>query len=587
MKKKRSKKGSLRKKHRFMFILSVICVVFFVLIGRLFYLMIDISPKFKALAAEQQKSEIKISPKRGKILDRNGNELALSGNLYQVNLDLKTIRQDVSKGKINVDKLINNLASILNMKPESVTKIFNTKLNNGLPASYAVLKRQVDKTAIDKIKALKVMGIVISPDTKRYYTDKDFLSSVLGNVNIDGVGVSGVELEYNKELTGKPGTYAYEKDLKNNALPNESQYVEPVNGKDVVLTIDEVIQKYAEDAAQKALIDNKAKAVNIVIMNPKNGDILAMANKSSTMTAIEKLWKNPSVQDTFEPGSIFKVITAACALENNIGINDAYIDNGVISVDKVPIHCWYLPGHGKESFGDILRNSCNVGFVELGMKIGKDKLVSFAQKMGFGQSTGIDLPGEGKGILRTPAKMTNVDLASVAFGQSLSVTQVQYMAAFNAIANGGKWIKPHVVKGIAHTDENDKVVIDKPFSDLDEKVVFDSNLAAILRQDLLKVVTDGVGANAFVKGLDVAGKTGTAQKADPATGRYVTGKYMSSFAGMAPAADPKITLLISIDEPMGASYYAGDVSAPVAKVLFQEIFNYMSLNNGQDVLGDK
>lgn len=587
MKKRYSKKGVFNHKHKFLFMFSFISLIFFLLIGRLFYIMVEMSPKYKSLAADQQKSEIKISPKRGKILDRNGNELALSGNLYQVNLDLKIIRQDVSKDKIDLDKLINDLATILSMKPESVTKIFNTKLENGLPASYAVLKRQVDKPQIDKIKALKVRGIVISPDTKRYYSDKDFLASVLGRVNIDGVGISGVELEYNKELTGKPGTYAYEKDLKNNALPNESQYVNPVDGKDVVLTIDEVIQKYAEDAAQKALTDNKAKAVNILIMNPNNGDILAMANKSSNTNSIEKLWKNQSVQDTFEPGSIFKVITAACALESNIGINDTYTDPGIIYVDKAPIHCWYPPGHGTESFVDILRNSCNVGFVELGKKLGKDRLVSFAQKMGFGQATGIDLPGEAKGILRSASKLTNVDLASVAFGQSLAVTQVQYMAAFNAIANGGKWIKPHVAKGIAHTDENDKVIIDKPFKDLDEKVVFDSSLASILRQDLVKVVTDGVGINAYVKGLDVAGKTGTAQKADPKTGGYVPGKYMSSFAGMAPASDPKITLLISIDEPAGSNYYAGQVSAPVAKDLFIKIFNYLSLNNGQNVLSDK
>lgn len=594
MKKKKIKKKS-NVKFRFAFILILICLLFLCLVGRLFYLMVIMSPKFKTLAVEQQKSEITINPKRGRILDRNGNELVISGGLYQIDLDLKTLRQTLSTKNMTFGELADKLAPILNMNVDDINKIFNTTLPNGLPASYAVLKRQVEEPQMEQVKALNVLGLVIASDTKRYYTNTNYLSSVLGYVNSDGKGISGVELEYNKDLTGTPGTYTYERDMKDNPLPGDSEYTNPVDGKDVVLTIDEVIQQYAEDAAQKALDDNKAKAVNIIVMNPKNGEILAMANKSaddsstsstgtSTPASVQYLWKNASVQDNFEPGSIFKVITAASAIESNIGLNDTYIDNGSISVDKIPIHCWYLPGHGKESFVDIIKNSCNVGFVQLGQKLGKDRLISFAQKMGFGKKTGVDLPGEAAGLLRNPKQINNVDLAALSFGQGLSVTQVQYMAAFNAIANGGTWIAPHIMKDIAHTDDNENLVVDRTFSNYNKKSVYSADSAASLRQDLLKVVTEGVGSNAFVQGLDIAGKTGTAQVADPATGKYAPGRYMSSFAGMAPYADPKITLLVSINQPGGENYYAGQVSAPVAKDLFQEIFDYMTFKGENNVL---
>lgn len=592
MKKKSIKNKNLKKKHRFMFIFFLIFVIFIALAGRLFYIMVMMSPKYKSLAAEQQKSEIKISPKRGRILDRAGNELAISGSLYQIDLDLKTIRQGIEDKKINPEDLANKLTSALDMKKEDVVKILNTKLPNGLPASYAVLKRQVDKPVMQKVKNLNIFGVVIASDTKRYYTNDNFLTSVIGYINNEGNGISGVELAYNKELSGTPGTYAYERDLRNNPLPLDSQYKKPVDGNDVILTIDETIQQYAEKAAQKALTDNKAKAVNIIIMNPKNGEILAMANKSSDdilpsgAPNPQKLWKNASVQDAFEPGSIFKVITAACAIESNIGLNDTYVCNHTEYVDKQPINCWYEPGHGKESFVDIIRNSCNVGFLELGIKLGKDRLVNFTRKMGFGQKTGIDLPAESAGILSNANKLTNVDLATLAFGQGLSVTQIQYMAAFNAIANGGTLIKPHVMKNIAHLDEKDKLILTKNFEDYAKKAVYAPNLCSDLKQDLLKVVTDGVGANAFVKGLDIAGKTGTAQIIDSATGKYSHEKYMSSFAGMAPVGNPKITLLVTINQPGGENYYAGEISAPVAKELFTKIFDYLTFTDENKVLND-
>lgn len=593
----KKKKKIQIKKYRYILIVLLLGGLFIGLVGRLFYVMVTIAPKFKTMASEQQKSELTIDAKRGRILDRNKNELAISEDIYRVDLDLITIRQTLANSKISSSKLAEDLGLILNMKPTDVTKKLNSTLSNGLPASSAMLKRQIEKSQIDKIKALNIRGVVVSPDTKRYYTNGNFLSSVLGFVNSDDKGVSGIEFSYNKILSGTPGSMGYEKDRNNNLLPYEDpSYVKPVDGKDVVLTIDEKIQELAENAADKALKDNKAKAVNIIVMNPKTGEILAMANKpsfnlnnppivSNTTNSGQSLWGNASVQDNFEPGSIFKVITAACALESNIGLNDKYVCNGSIKVNGTIIHCWDLNGHGSETFVDIIKNSCNVGFSQLGSEIGKDKLVSFATKMGFGQKTGIDLPGEALGILRKPSQINNVDLATLAFGQGVAVNQVQYMAAFNAIANGGTWVRPHLMKDVVHFDDNNKIIIDQEYNDFGSKKVFDANLAATLRQDLLKVVTEGVGKNAFVAGLDIAGKTGTAQIADPKTGKYYADKYMSSFAGMAPVNDPKITILVSVDQPTGLNYYAGEISAPVAKDLFTQIFNYIAYKGEENVLG--
>ena len=348
-------------------------------------MMVTTSDKYKARAYEQQKSEIQINAKRGRILDRSNNELAISVNVYQIDLDLITLKLTLAKKGMTFDQLADILAPMVSMKKEDITKIFNTTLPSGLPASSAILKRQVEKSEVDKVKALNIRGIVLAPDTKRYYTNDNFLSIVLGHLNYEGKGISGVELTYDKELLGTPGKISYEKDVRNNQLPYEDQqYVKPIDGKDIVLTIDETIQDYIEKAGDKALVDNKAKAVNIMVMNPKNGEILAMTSKArkseDKSKDVNSLWKNPSVQDTFEPGSIFKVITAAAGLEYNIGVNDGYACGGSITIGGTVIHCWDLNGHGNESFTDIIKNSCNVGFSQLGGKIGKDKLISFSQK---------------------------------------------------------------------------------------------------------------------------------------------------------------------------------------------------------------
>jgi stage V sporulation protein D (sporulation-specific penicillin-binding protein) len=304
-------------------------------------------------------------------------------------------------------------------------------------------------------------------------------------------------------------------------------------------------------------------------------------NKNQTGAQIAASWKNNAVENTFEPGSIFKVITSYAAMsEHVVNDNTRFYDPGYIMVDGVRINEWNLTGFPPQTFEDIIKNSSNVGFVNVGVNLlGKDKLFKYINLFKLGKKTGIDLPGESAGIVRSIKDTNKVDLANISFGQGIALTAVQYLAAFNSVANGGTWIRPHIMKEIVHTDSTtNKQVVDSTYTNLGEDKILDSDTASTLRTYLRKVVTDGVGTAADVPGLDIAGKTGTAQKSS-IHGGYAPGKYMSSFAGMAPAADPKITMLISIDEPDPSNYYAGSTAAPVAKTLFKEIFDYLQSNN--------
>nr|WP_156939889.1 stage V sporulation protein D [Clostridium lundense] len=573
-----------------MFIILIgLIVVFTYLVSRLAYLMVSKGPNYEKVAVDQWTSEVKISAKRGRILDRNGNELAISANVYRVDLDLNTLRHTMEDKKLPVETVASKLGEALEMDAVEVAKIINKKFPNGLPYGSATLKRRIEKPMADKVRDLKISGVIVSADTKRYYPNNNFLAHVLGHTNSDGKGLTGVEMQYDKILSGKPGKRIAEMDnTRSRELPYViSEFTKPEDGKDVILTIDEMIQHFCEKAADQALSDNKAKAVSIIAMDPNSGEILAMVNKpdynpndpwvkGKTSDELQAMWRNRAVNDTFEPGSIFKVITAASAMEENVvSESDKYNCTGAVVVGKRTIHCAKRSGHGVQSFPDIIKNSCNVGFAEVGKKLGKEKLYSYIQKFGFGQKTGVDLPGEAKGIVKKAENMSDVDLATISFGQANTVSTMQYLAAFNAVANGGKWIRPHVLKEVAHYDEgNNKEVTDSKFDNYGEKTVLDGKTAATLRTYLERVVSEGGGQRAFIEGYHIGGKTGTAQKV--INGRYGEGKYISSFAAMAPIDKPKITLLVSIDEPDPTNYYAGQISAPVAQQVLNDIFNYLA-----------
>ena len=572
-------------------------VLFFVLSIRLAYIMIAKHSEYYGMAKEQWTSEVKIDARRGRILDRNGVELAVSANVYRVDFDLNSIRAyygksiENNKGYKSSAELAPVIAEAVGMEVKDVQKKLDTKLPSGKDAGAATLIRRIEKEQADKVKALKIPGVIVSPDTKRYYPNGTFLAHVLGSTNSDGKGLTGVELQYDEELSGIPGRKIAELDSKSQEFPYTiSQFTTPVDGKDVVLTIDENIQFFAEKSASQALIDHKAKAVSILVMDPKTGEILAMVNKSdfdpnnpydgienftgeTDGEKLQKMWRNRLVNDTFEPGSIFKVITAITALEENlISESDKFTCSGGLTYGKRRIKCWKAGGHGTQTFGEIIQNSCNVGFMQLGEKIGSEKLVEYIKKFGFGQVSGVDLPGEAKGIIKQAKNMSDTDLATIAFGQTNTVNSVQYMAAFNTVANGGTWIQPHIMREVTHKDDNGTRVTDKSFEATTKRLASDENTAQ-LRQYLERVVTSGSGKGTFMEGYHIGGKTGTAQKVE--NGTYSSSKYLSTFVGMAPVDDPKVTIMVSVDEPGTGVYYAGPVCTPYAKTLFTDIFNYM------------
>lgn len=582
-------------------VFMIIALTFAGMMGRLFYLMFVNSDKYKSMAISQRTLNIKISPTRGDILDKNWIKLATSVEAYRIDVDMNTLISSL-KGKMTIQELASKLASILNTTSDKILKTLYPDSDTGAKIKFAILARQIDKSQAEAIKALNIRGLIVSSDTKREYPNNNFLAGVLGYTNNEGNGISGVELSYNKELSGTPGRKTLETDVYKNQLPYENSIsIPPINGKNLVLTIDSKIQFFAEQAAENALSTYKAKAVTITVMDPNTGEILAMVNKpdfnpnspyktdSKTSAAdLNNILQNPAVQNNFEPGSIFKVITAYTGLATGTVTDPtayAYECNGEKNISGTIIHCWAV--HGGENFIDIIKHSCNVGFMELGLKIGKPNLLKFINLFGFGQKTGVDLPGEASGIVRSSDKINTIDLSNISFGQGIGVTAVQYLAAFNSVANGGTWIRPHVMKEITHT-ENGNTVVDKQYDNFGKKTILDPTIVSELKQYLRRVVSDhdGVGNSADIAGYEIAGKTGTAQIPDPKTGGYNHTNYMASFAGMAPVSNPKVTLLVSIKQPSGSDYYASSTAAPVAKELFQNIFNYyiskgeMSLPSG-------
>ena len=587
-------------KKRISLALTMLILVFSLLILRLSYIMIVKREDYSARAEEQWTSEVKIDARRGRILDRNGVELAVSANVYRVDFDLNSIRAHLKKENLTNNDIAPKIAQALEMDEKKVLDKLNTKLPSGADAGSATLVRRLQKEEADKVKDLNISGVIVSPDTKRYYPYGNFLSHVLGSTNIDGQGLTGIELEYNEFLSGKPGLRTSELSKYNDELPYTiSEFTSPINGMDLTLTIDKNLQAFAEKVAEKGYKDNLAKQVSIIIMNPNNGEILAMVNKpdfnpntpyegaenydgNNLAEKVQKMWRNHLVNDTFEPGSIFKVVTMIGNLEEGlVKEDDTFVCNGSLKVGPHTIKCWKRSGHGTQILPEILQNSCNVGFMEIGKRLGKEKLNEYIKKLGFGKVTGVDLPGEAKGIIKKTESITEADLATISFGQTNTVNAVQYMTAFNSIVNGGKLIQPHIMKEIGYIDDNNNYNIEETFEPTITQVLSEEK-TAILRDYLERTVSYGGSSKAYVEGYHLGAKTGTAQKVNPNGGGYESGKYISSLAGFAPAENPQVTVFISIDEPGTGAYYAGQIVAPLANILFTDIFNYMSESMPKD-----
>ncbi|MBZ9686605.1 penicillin-binding protein 2 [Clostridium estertheticum] len=583
------KRKKVRNK-RILVVGTLFSIVFMALVSRLIYLMIINGSYYKQLALKQYTKTIKTAPKRGVIFARNGSELALNADIYRIDIDLNVFKKYLIDKKIPEKQAAYKLSQILNIRNSEVEKILNSKDSKGRLLQFILLKRKVKEEMVDSIKALKYNGIIISRDVERVYPNDSFLSHVIGHTNSDGDGVSGVEQSYDKELAGVPGVTVAEVDRNNNELPYiEATTVEPIDGKDLTLTIDEGIQELAEKVAKETLAENGAKSVSITIMNPQNGEVLAMASmpdynlnkpyaEGKTDNEIQEMWKNRAISNVFEPGSIFKVITAAAALQNNVVTDqDRFVSNGSIKVGNTTLYNDNKEDYGIETFSDIIKNSDNVGFVNLGQKIGNENLYKFVKEANFGEKTEIDLPGESTGLIKDYKRIEPVDFATMSYGQGIAVSQVQYIAAFDAVANGGKWIRPHVMKEISHM-ENGKKIVDKKYDNFAERTITSSEKAAQLRMYLERVVKEGTAKDTYMKGYHIAGKTGTANVVNSTTGGYESGKYIASFAGMAPAENPKVSLVVTIEEPNSGKYYAAQTAVPAARKLFSGIFKILKIS---------
>ncbi|MEE0933532.1 MAG: stage V sporulation protein D [Clostridium sp.] len=578
--------------------LYIVSVIVFCLLGflilRLAWLILVSGRSLEAKANSEWQKEISVTATRGDILDRNGSVLVSSANVYRIDFDLDTVRNHIKEKNLTMDDIAVEISDVTGVEVDEVLKALNRKNSDGSDASYAPLIRGVTKAVADSADDLGIYGLIVSRDVKRYYPNENFLASALGGINSEGTGLTGIELQYDEYLAGIAGMKIGAYDSRGNRLPFDTYKFTPaIDGSDIVITVDENLQYIAEKIAQKGLEEHNAKGVHVLIMDPNNGEILAMVNKpdydpnnpfsgyesfegETDNDKIQNMWRNWLVSDTFEPGSTFKTVTMIAALEEGlVSDSDTFTCNGSVKFGNTTIHCWKHEGHGTQTLAEVLKNSCNVGMMEIGERLGIDTLNEYIYKLGFGKTTGIDLPGEASGIVKTSDTVSAIDLATISFGQTNTVTSLQLMAAFNAIANGGDLIQPHIVKEVSHEDESGNRVIDETIKPIIKKDLLSDENTALLRSYLERTVTKDGPEGSFVQGYNVGGKTGTAQKVDPTTGTYSSDKYISSMVALAPVENPQITVFIAVDEPSNGLYYGGEVAAPLMKELFEEVFKYM------------
>lgn len=572
-----------------------ICSILLILIVRLAFIMIYKSKEYRSMAQGQWNSQVTVEAKRGNIKDRNGSILATSIDVYRVDIDLNAIDIHIQDEDTTKEEVARKLAETSGIPYEEVLQKLNPVNEDGVEVNTTTLITGIEKALADEIKALDIYGIVISISPKRYYPNNNFLSHVLGSVNSDNVGLNGVELEYDSELTGISGYKIAEIDGSLKELPYQTvKYTSPIDGKDLTLTIDENIQLIAENVAQKGMVDNKAEEVTIIVMNPNNGEVLALVNKpdfnpntpyddyenfegENEFEKLQNMFRNNAISDTFEPGSTFKNITMSAAIEEGlVNENDTFYCGGSLKFGSTTIHCWELNGHGTQTLPEILQNSCNVGFMELGAKLGNEKMKEYIDKFGFGQISQIDLPGESEGIIKSVSDMSEMDLATIAFGQTNTVNSIQLMQAFNAIANGGTLIQPHIMKEISYTEENGTKVIDEEFEPIIKENIISESTAATLRNYLERTLNQGTKVGAFM-GVErrVGGKSGTAETVDPITGGYSAEKYIASVIALYPVEKPEVTIYVKVKNPSTGVYYGGQVATPLLKNLLTELFKYM------------
>ena len=548
--------------------------LFFLIIFKVFYIQVIDYKKLNKYATSLWSRNLPLAANRGIIYDRNGVELA--GNITTTSLIL--IPNQIEDKSLTASKL----SEILNVSYDEMYSHVSKKTSiervhpEGRNLSYDIA---------DKINSLGLKGVYLVKEAKRNYPYDNLLSHTIGFVGIDNQGLSGLELIYDKYLTGSDGAIKYFSDAKGNSLSMSQVYEQPQSGVNMTLTINFDLQKALERELDNAISQYNPDQALGIVMDPNSGEILAIASRPDFSPSnyknytVEQINRNLPIWMTYEPGSTFKIITLAASLEEKIVDlnNDTYFDSGAVTVGGATLHCWKHGGHGAETYLEVVENSCNTGFVNLGLKLGKEKLFSYINSFGFGKKTGVDLNGESNGILFNVEKIGDLELATTAFGQGVSVTPIQQITAVSAAINGGILYKPYIVKSLNEPEtnsvilENNKQVVKKVISsDTSEKV----------RYALESVVARGTGHNAYIGGYRVGGKTGTAQKA--VNGRYLSGNYITSFIGFLPADDPKVIVYIAVDNAKGVTQYGGTVAAPIAKNVLLSAIDILNIDKRED-----
>ena len=556
------------KHFRIRLVVLFVTLLLIAVILKVFYIQVFQYQKLNSLANDLWQRNLPITPDRGLILDRNGKVLAsniTTTSLYLVPNQIK-----------NKEEVAKTLSEILEVPYDEMYKHVSkrTSIERVHPEG-----RQLSFEIADKINSYNYDGIYLLKEAKRYYPYNDLLSHVLGYVGIDNQGLSGLELKYNEELTGTSGSIKYYSDAKGNRLNKAEEYKEAISGNNVYLTIDLDLQQSVERELDNAVAKYNPEHALAIAINPKTGEILAMASRPSynpneyqTYTQ-EVLSRNLPIWMTYEPGSTMKITTLSAAINEGVVnlFTDTFFDSGSINVDGATIHCWKSGGHGAQTFLNVVENSCNPGFVNLGFRLGKEKLFKYIKDFGFGEKTGIDLTGEAKGILFDLDRVGNVEIATTAFGQGISVPPIQQVRSVSAAVNGGTLYQPYIVKRVENATTKETI------SEVNPTVirqVITEESSKLVRFALENVVAHGSGRNAYIENYRIGGKTGTAQKVN--NGRYMVGNYILSFIGFLPADDPEIVLYVAVDNPKGVTQYGGVVAAPIAKAIFS---SYIEMNN--------
>lgn len=560
---------------RVVFVSIVLCLALAGLSGRLFFLMIVSAEYYSEMAEDLHQRERSIKAARGRILDRNGVVIADNRTVCTISV--------VHNQITDPEEVIAALSGELDLSEEEIRKKVEKY------SAREIIKTNVDKADGDRIRKRKLSGVKVDEDYKRYYPFGSLASRVLGFTGGDNQGIIGLEVQYEAYLKGQDGTILTLSDAAGVEIENTAEdRIEPVAGRDLVTSLDVNIQKYAEQAAYQVMEKKQANSVSILVMNPKNGEILAMVNvpefdlndpftlipgiqgdnTSSGQDLLNRMWRNKCINDTYEPGSTFKIITAAAGLEAGVvSLTDHFSCPGFRIVEDRKIRCHKVGGHGGETFLQGMMNSCNPVLIDVGQRLGVDQYYEYFAKFGLLGKTGIDLPGEASTIMHKKENMGPVELATVSFGQSFQITPLQLITTAASIVNGGVRVTPHL--GVRVEDPSTGSVRVLEYGE--GKRILSKETSGTMRYILEQVVAEGSGRNAKVEGFRIGGKTATSEKLPRSLK-----KYISSFLGFAPANDPQVIALITIDEPEGI-YYGGTIAAPVIGSLFEIMLPYLGI----------